>query len=57
MGRDDHQDLQIQAFWKATTGLETLIDSPPEGVVVFDGETGAPVSINPEIRRPVVAAS
>ena len=31
--------------------LETLIDTSPVGVVVFDGRTGAPVSVNREMRR------
>ena len=36
---------------RARADLETLIDTSPVGVVVFDGKTGAPVSINREIRR------
>ncbi|MYC07793.1 MAG: response regulator [Chloroflexi bacterium] len=31
--------------------LETLIDTSPVGVVVFDAKTGAPVSFNREVRR------
>ena len=36
---------------RARTDLEALIDTTPVGVVVFDGATGAPVSINRESRR------
>ena len=36
---------------RARTDLETLIDTSPVGVVVFDGRTGAPVSVNLEMRR------
>ncbi len=36
---------------KARTDLETLINTSPVGVVVFDARTGAPVSINTEARR------
>ena len=57
MGRDDDRDREIQAHRKAKADLETLIDTPPVGVVVFDGRTGSPFSVNREIRRPVVAAS
>ena len=41
-----HRDEQ-----RAKTGLETLIDTSPVGVVVFDIATGAPVSFNREARR------
>ena len=36
---------------RARSDLETLIDTSPVGVVVFDARTGAPVSINREMRR------
>ncbi len=36
---------------RARTDLETLIDTSPVGVVVFDARTGAPVSFNLEARR------
>ena len=36
---------------RARADLETLINTSPVGVVVFDARTGAPVSINREARR------
>ena len=36
---------------RARADLETLIDTSPVGVVVFDARTGAPVSVNREMRR------
>ncbi len=36
---------------RARADLETLIDTSPVGVVVFDAETGAPRSFNREARR------
>ena len=36
---------------RARTDLETLIDTSPVGVVVFDARTGAPKSLNREARR------
>ena len=36
---------------RARANLETLIDTSPVGVVVFDAVTGAPVSFNREARR------
>ena len=36
---------------RARTDLETLINTSPVGVVVFDARTGAPVSLNREARR------
>ena len=36
---------------RARADLETLIDTSPVGVVVFDAETGAPMSLNREARR------
>ena len=36
---------------RARAGLETLIDTSPVGVVVFDAATGAPKSFNREARR------
>ena len=36
---------------RARADLETLIDTSPIGVVVFDARTGAPVSFNREARR------
>ena len=36
---------------RARTDLETLIDTSPVGVVVFDALTGAPKSLNREARR------
>ena len=41
-----HRDEQ-----RARADLETLINTSPVGVVVFDAQTGAPVSINRETRR------
>ena len=41
-----HRDEQ-----RAKTGLETLIDTSPVGVAVFDMPSGAPVSFNREARR------
>ena len=38
---------------RARTDLETLINTSPVGVVVFDARTGAPVSINREAMRMV----
>ncbi|MDE2667744.1 MAG: response regulator [Acidobacteriota bacterium] len=40
---------------RARADLETLIETSPVGVVVFDGRTGKPVSINREVRRVVQA--
>ena len=36
---------------RARVDLETLIDTSPVGVAVFDGVTGAPKSFNREVRR------
>ena len=36
---------------RARTNLETLVDTSPVGVVVFDARTGAPASLNKEARR------
>ena len=36
---------------RARADLETLVDTSPVGVVVFDARTGAPVSVNREMRR------
>jgi DNA-binding response OmpR family regulator/signal transduction histidine kinase len=36
---------------RARAGLETLIETTPVGVVVFDGQTGKPMSFNREARR------
>ena len=36
---------------RARADLETLIDTSPVGVVVFNARTGAPVSFNREARR------
>ena len=41
-----HSDEQ-----RAWAGLETVIDTSPVGVVVFDAQTGGLVSFNPEARR------
>ena len=41
-----HRDEQ-----RARNDLETLIDTSPVGVVVFDGRTGAPLSFNREAAR------
>ena len=40
---------------RARADLETLIETSPVGVVVFDGPTGAPASFNREARRIVDA--
>ncbi len=40
---------------RARADLETLIETSPVGVVVFDAPTGAPVSVNREARRIVDA--
>ena len=42
---------------RARADLETLIDTSPIGVVVFDALTGAPVSLNQEARRIVDSLS
>ena len=42
---------------RARADLETLIETSPVGVVVFDGATGEPVSINREARRMVESLS
>ena len=47
-----HRDEQ-----RARTGLETLIETSPVGVVVFDGGTGTAESINREARRIVEGLS
>ncbi|MXZ03010.1 MAG: response regulator [Chloroflexi bacterium] len=36
---------------RAKTDLETLIDTSPVGVAVFDARTGAPISLNRELLR------
>ena len=36
---------------RARTALETLVETSPVGVAVFDGRTGAPVSFNREVSR------
>ena len=41
-----HRDEQ-----RARTDLETLIDTSPVGVVVFDTKTGMPLVLNREVRR------
>ena len=41
-----HRDEQ-----RARADLEALVETSPVGVVVFDGQTGKPVSINREVRR------
>ena len=65
-GRDDEETLEMFASQvalvvanarrhqderRARAGLETLINTSPVGVLVFDVRTGAPVSINQETRR------
>ena len=40
---------------RARADLETLIETSPVGVVVFDGRTGKPMSINREVRRVIEA--
>ena len=42
---------------RARADLETLIETSPVGIVVFDGATGAPVSFNREARRIVEGLS
>ena len=42
---------------RARADLETLIETSPVGVVVFDGQTGEPVLFNREVRRIVEALS
>ena len=42
---------------RARADLETLIETSPVGVVVFDGATGEPVSVNREARRIVEGLS
>ncbi len=42
---------RLQSEQRAKSDLETLIDTSPVGVVVFDAKTGAPVSLNMEGRR------
>ena len=50
MERNDERDGEIWALRKAKADLETLIDTSPVGVVVFDVGT-ASVSFNQEARR------
>ena len=45
-----HRDEQ-----RARAGLETLVNTTPVGVLVFDAKTGNPVSVNREARRIVSA--
>ena len=45
-----HRDEQ-----RARAGLETLVNTAPVGVLVFDARTGNPVSVNREARRIVSA--
>ena len=45
-----HRDEQ-----RARSGLETLVNTAPVGVLVFDAKTGNPVSVNREARRIVSA--
>ena len=52
MNRDDDRDGELRALRKAKADLETLIDTSPVGVVVFDLGT-ASVSFNQEMRRTV----
>ena len=40
-----------QAARRARTDLETLVNTAPVGVLVFDARTGDPVSVNREARR------
>ena len=42
---------RLQSEQRAKKDLETLIDTSPVGVVVFDAKTGSPVSLNMEGRR------
>ena len=42
---------RLQSEQRAKKDLETLIDTSPVGVVVFDARTGSPVSLNMEGRR------
>ena len=50
MDQNDERDGEIRALRKAKADLETLIDTSPVGVVVFDVGTGS-VSFNQETRR------
>lgn len=43
--------LTYRAEHRARTSLETLINTSPVGVVVFDARTGAPASFNQEAKR------
>ena len=51
MDRADAQHQEMQALRKAKTDLETLIDTTPVGVTVFNARTGAPVYVNLEMKR------
>ena len=51
MGRDDVQEREMLALRKGKADLETLIDTSPVGVVVFDARSGAPVSVNRKMKR------
>ena len=42
---------RLQSEQRARADLETLVDTSPVGVVVFDARTGSPVSLNMEGRR------
>ena len=55
MHRDDAQNLEMQALRKAKADLETLVETSPVDEVVFDAKTGAPLSVNREMRRIVEA--
>ena len=50
MNRDDDREGELRTLRKAKADLETLIDTSPVGVVVFDLRTAA-VSFNQEMRR------
>ena len=51
MGRNDVQEREMLALRKGKANLETLIDTSPVGVAVFDGRTGTVVSANREMLR------
>ena len=48
---EDEEVLVMFAAQAAQAGLETLIETSPVGVAVFDTKTGAPLSFNREVLR------
>ena len=51
MDRDDAQEREMLALRNAKADLETLIDTSPVGVLVFGTRSGAPTTVNREMKR------